>query len=218
MLFSTPMMFANFQGIKHQTRRSMNPYPVIDHDSGYVFDGKHKRQYDIHNWKQQFIERECKYKIGDIVYCKETWCYAMDNNVQDGAENRYALIFKASESGQEFMKNMEEWKWRSSLFHKQVDSRMHLKITNIRIENLNDISESDAIDEGIERWTEQRMVSKPTHYRVYFQNCKPEDLMSYTSDPIDSYQTLWQQINGEKSWDENPLVWVYDYEIVWKQE
>lgn len=90
--------------------------------------------------------------------------------------------------------------------------RIFLKLKSIRIERLNDITESDAIAEGIERWTEERMKSKPTHYKVYFQNCKPEDLMSYTSDPIDSYETLWQKINGEKSWAENPFVWVYEFE------
>jgi hypothetical protein len=138
----------------------------------------------------------CNCKIVDTLWVRETFQILPPNMV----------FYKAD------TENKATGNWKPSIFMPKEACRIFLKLKSIRIERLNSISESDAIAEGIERWTEERMKSKPTHYKVYFQNCKPEDLMSYTSDPIDSYETLWQKINGEKSWEENPFVWVYEFE------
>jgi hypothetical protein len=90
--------------------------------------------------------------------------------------------------------------------------RIFLEVTDVRVERLNEITESDAIAEGVERWIEERMKSKPIHYKLYFHEKGSE--CSYTSCPIDSYETLWQKINGENSWSENPFVWVYTFKQV----
>lgn len=211
-LFSTDMIFSIIKRIKNQTRRTINPQPIINEDSGHVFDGKHRKIYDIHNWKDQFIKDWAKYQINDLIYVRETWCYAGDNGVQDGRKNYYDIIYRASKSGLEFEENCEGWRWKPSIFLKKKDSRIILKCTNVRIEKVQDISEQDAIDEGIERWTEQRMKSKPTHYKVYWWP-KGDDGTCYSSCPILSYETLWKKINKEKSWDDNPWVFVYDFKI-----
>jgi len=212
ILFSTPMVQAILRGEKTQTRRIINPQPIEDLESGYVFDGKHKSIYkndSTHeDWRIQFISDWCKYKIGNILWVRETWQHTKCLNINFEDEN-YGFVYKAD--GQPW-EDYEQWTWKPSIFMPKEACRLFLKLTNIRIERLNDISESDAVAEGIERWTEERMKSNPTHYKVYFQNCKPEDLMSYTSCPIDSYETLWQKINGEKSWAENSFVWVYEFE------
>ena len=195
ILFSTPMVQAILRGEKTQTRRLCKFGKAYD----IFHDGKHEVE------AEQTIENilPCKYKIGDILWVRETWRKA--NGMPTGY--RYEWRATALEDG-----NPIDEPWKPSIFMPKQACRIFLKLKSIRIEKLNNISESDAIAEGIERWTEERMKSKPTHYKVYFQNCKPEDLMSYTSNPIDSYETLWQKINGEKSWSENPFVWVYEFE------
>lgn len=186
ILFSTPMVQAILKGAKTQTRRIIKSDEI----------------------SESINLARCKYKIGDILWVRETWQHTKCLNINFEDEN-YGYVYKADEQPWE---DYEHWTWKPSIFMPKEACRIFLKIKSIRVERLNEITEADALAEGVERWIEERMKSKPTHYKVYFQNCKPEDLCSYTSDPIDSYETLWQKINGEKSWAENPFVWVYEFE------
>lgn len=212
ILFSTPMVQAILRGEKTQTRRILKEeMPVINQFNwpDINFKNIYENIWKVYSGTQGFNPSfKCHYKIGDILWVRETWQHTKCLNINFEDEN-YGFVYKAD--GQPW-EDYEEWTWKPSIFMPKEACRIFLKLTNIRIERLNDINESDAIAEGIERWTEERMKSKPTHYKVYFQNCKPEDLCSYTSDPVDSYETLWQKINGEKSWEENPFVWVYEFE------
>ena len=212
ILFSTPMVQAILRGEKTQTRRIVKyskkitdpkiGFSAFTNNDQFEVRGVHENgQYGGSLFKM-------KYKVGDILWVRETWQHTKCLNINTDDEN-YGYVYKAD--GQPW-DDYEEWTWKPSIFMPKEACRIFLKVTKIRIERLNDITEADAIAEGIERWTEERMKSKPTHYKVYFQNCKPEDLCSYTSCPIDSYETLWQKINGEKSWEENPYVFVYEFE------
>ena len=172
ILFSTPMVQAILKGAKTQTRRIIKSDEI----------------------SESINLARCKYKIGDILWVRETWQHTKCLNINFEDEN-YGYVYKADEQPWE---DYEHWTWKPSIFMPKEACRIFLKIKSIRVERLNEITEADALAEGVERWIEERMKSKPTHYKVYFQNCKPEDLCSYTSDPIDSYETLWQKINGEK--------------------
>lgn len=101
--------------------------------------------------------------------------------------------------------------WRPSIFLPKAASRIWLMLEEIYPERLQDISENDAKAEGIFRWTQTNLKSQPTHYRVYTDD-DPEAL--YTSCPIDSFETLWSSINGKKSWDSNPWVWVRKFRVI----
>jgi hypothetical protein len=105
------------------------------------------------------------------------------------------------------------WYKRSPLFMPAEYARTILRITDIKAERLNDISEADAIREGVESWTEERMRSRPTHYKVYFQDT-PDDPAFYCSTAVTSFETLWQSIHGKDSWKLNPWVWVISFEKV----
>jgi hypothetical protein len=69
-------------------------------------------------------------------------------------------------------------------------SRISLRITDVRVERLNDISASDALAEGM---------------------TFPE-AMQWGNDPQDAFAELWRRINGEASWDANPWVWVISFQ------
>ena len=77
------------------------------------------------------------------------------------------------------------------------DSRITLEIVSVRVERLQDISDADAIAEGIERCTEDieavraSLVNKSMH--------------------CDRYARLWDAINGPGSWDKNPYVWIIEF-------
>lgn len=116
-------------------------------------------------------------------------------------------------------------------------ARIFLKVTNVRVERLQDISEDDAIAEGIDRF--ENTLFNETRYKDYTDgkrrdkefNQYPETAkqIGYSHfggnpwpdwrDPISSFQTLWQSINAKKHpWDSNPWVWVYEFERIEKPE
>lgn len=82
--------------------------------------------------------------------------------------------------------------------------RIQLEITGIRVERLQDISEADALAEGIQAYSDGT-------YRDYnVPDDKVFDHYTFAS-PVDSYRTLWDTINGPGSWEANPWVWVIEF-------
>ena len=90
---------------------------------------------------------------------------------------------------------------------------LSIRLTAIRLERLHDITEADAIAEGIE--TVERMTSSGVEMELYKDYLyKDEDKYFKYSDPIKSYKSLWESINGKGSWDTNPMVWVLEFQVV----
>lgn len=104
--------------------------------------------------------------------------------------------------------------WIPSLFMPKVACRLNLRITNIRIERLNDITEEDAIKEGVNKNIEP---GKESEWEPDFgyEDYSAKDLDGFPCFTAkDSFQTLWESINGKDSWKENPWVWVIQFEVI----
>lgn len=185
ILFSTPMVQAILERRKTQTRRIIKPQPIIDQDSGFVFDGKHRKQYDIHCWMNQFIDDFSRWMPGDLLWVRETWGW-----VPTGKGEK--IGYKATHS--EPMHN----KWKPSIHMYKECARIWLEVTDINVERLHEISEVDAIAEGV------KSTVKLT-----------DDRMDYTGYyAVEHFQDLWTKINGEESWKANPWVWVLIFKIL----
>lgn len=76
--------------------------------------------------------------------------------------------------------------WRPSIFMPRAASRITLEIMSVRVERLRDISEADAMAEGVGIQCESPMA-------------------------VMEYSLLWESINGAGSWDANPWVWVVSF-------
>lgn len=213
ILFSTPMVQAILDGRKTQTRREI-PRPKIDdpysekyqngewyidrYNKGKEWNFWGKANTVVHNKCGAYIGKE-KYSIGDILYVRETW-QTIDDTV----------IYKASEPDWEstWKFTYPFFKWKPSLFMPKASARIFLKVTNVRVERLQDIRGEDAIAEGIEK------SDKPNNdylsWKDYFSNgvCSPRG----------SYRSLWRSINGKDAWERNPYVFVYEFERVAKPE
>lgn len=96
--------------------------------------------------------------------------------------------------------------WNNKMFVKADLMPHHICITNIRVERLQDISEEDCLKEGI--WRDDNVGLEGTTYWYHglanssFRTAK------------EAYASLIDRISGKGTWESNPLVFVYDFELV----
>lgn len=90
-------------------------------------------------------------------------------------------------------------------------SRITLEITGVRVERLQDISEHDALAEGVRR-RESTPVTDPAYCNYLAANLN--DASEWFDRPSDSFISLWQSIYGAESWQHSPWVWVIEFKRV----
>jgi hypothetical protein len=200
ILFSTKMVQAILEGRKTMTRRAAKP-----RHKASLLNGMWTDSYILDPKNSGWLMKYCPYgQPGDVLWVRETW-HPKRHSFPIGSPYEYKAT--AEKDGTPINE-----KWKPALFMPKAACRLFLKITNIRVERLQDISEADAVNEGIESWVEERLTTKPTRYKCYFDFDNPKDPATYCSNPVDSFQSLWQSINGKESWDANPWVWVISFE------
>ncbi len=152
---------------------------------------------------------------GDLLWVRETW---QETTWLAKDDENYGYIYKASENGQDWEDNTDNWKWKPSLFMPKSACRLWLQIKDIRVERLQNISEDDAIAEGIDINT-RGIVKFPKTYKNYLVNEKylnkhPEMWKhEFLESPKESFQSLWDSINKKTHpWESNPWVWVVEFE------
>jgi hypothetical protein len=198
ILYSAPMIMAKLAGTKTQTRRTvgLDAVNVNPNDWEYVFEnGKHRFNHEDGE-SGGFVT--CRYgKPGDILYARETW-YRSYNSIAAEAAGFSDYIGPAYEYRAD---NQTSSGWKPSIHMPKKAARIWERITDIRVERLNDISEADAIAEGIKQFPEG-----------YIFNNYTEDAVCKTA--VESYRTLWESINGDGSWELNPWVWAITTETL----
>jgi hypothetical protein len=125
---------------------------------------------------------------GDRLWAKETW----KRDLISGG-----IIYRA-DSEEMYLKYKGFWK--TSIYMPRTVSRITLEITSVRVERLQEITREDAISEGIEKMG-----------TVWYKDYRNP---AYTLAPKESYQTLWESINGKGSWESNPWVWVIEFKEI----
>lgn len=187
MLFSAPMVRAILEGRKTQTRRIVKPQPDYVNPLGIAFwTGKGPVDY-----------RLCPYGVeGDWLWVKETF----------QAHPIYGSpVYRADWQTSRNPVEAENWPWRPSIFMPRRLSRLTLKIEGVRVERLQDISESDAEAEGVEE-----IIEKQSGH-IAWKNYQGKDLATLSA--RFSYRTLWDSLNAKRGfgWDINPWVWALTF-------
>ena len=202
ILFSTPMVQAILDGRKTMTRRVINPdwiqsdkLPIsLQADNGLW-----------HFWSSG--EHKSKYCIGDVLWVRETWC----KGVLDGDATKYKeywcirqpkdskrIFYKADcteETG--YCDSDKLVKWKPSIFMPKEACRIFLRVTNVRVERLQDITAHDIFQEGC----------------VPLNSCSLKECSGHA---FNWWINLWNSINGKGAWEDNPYVFVYEFERVEK--
>ena len=209
MMFSAPMVRAIRTDRKTQTRRIMKPQP--QHSSGVV---DAVSQYPLQNGVRFFMRDglselvSCPYgQPGDRLWVKETWFTAenLDGIKPTELLNDIRINYAADLGDGDIILG----RLRPSIFMRRWMSRLTLELSAVRVERLNEISEEDAIAEGID------VFSDGAGYTVPLPDGK---LGPWQRNPVDAYRNLWEIINGAGSWDANPWVWVVEFKRAGTQE
>jgi len=141
ILFSTPMVQAILDGRKTMTRRVVKPQPVTpdlefarnrdDVDAAKLTEYEAKINANV---KLNMIESgAAPHKIGDILYVRETWFQHYDGSYDYRATTTF-----------------DTKGWKPSIFMPKTAARIFLRVTDVRVERLQDITDLDAIKEGCE--------------------------------------------------------------------
>lgn len=213
ILYSTPMIQAKLAGQKTQTRRlkdleEVNHNPndwkvistqIIAKDNGDFKFGVFFTDGDEGRWIQ------CPYgQAGDVLWSRETFSKIH----YEGVDPKPSYLYKTDDTvGVTGI-------WKPSIHMPKEAARIWERITDIRVERLQDISEADAIAEGIQPLlaSSAQLAEHGRLYKHYTEH--REGLFGTGLQPVKSYETLWESINGEGSWNLNPWVWVLESEVL----
>jgi len=209
------MVRALLDGTKTQTRRACKPMNAwVDQECREVrmVDGA---PYHFLKGATDPVEKlRWPYgQPGDRLWVRETWA-------QPAALDPGPTVYRADypdcvPRGYTNIPPADEITWKPSIHMFRKHSRILLEVVSVRVERLQDISEADAIAEGIEpNWCGD-LKKGPNGFggQGWVPDC---GWINYLSGPDgdeactarESYQTLWESINGAGSWDANPWVWV----------
>jgi len=229
ILFNTEMVKAILDNRKTVTRRPIkaampdwefeelknNPYETRIDRNGEMYPYKVNGLYAVfsEDYDIDFPMVKVPYQPSDVLYVRETWQYICD---LDGNERiieeteRYIYAADNDCSSDVFMMPDGTYKdhilWRPSIHMPKEAARIFLRVTDVRVERLQDMRLSDCLAEGIRLSLseENDCVKAPLRAReryagVWNSTIKRADLDKY-------------------GWDANPWVWVIEFERISKEE
>lgn len=190
ILFNTEMVRAILEGRKTVTRCILklpnyikqsedNPELYTLFAEGCCYENQHMEELTPY-LKQPF-------KKGDILYVRETWNGMRTGNEKLGFKTTY--WYKADDKAD----NPDD-KWRPSIFMPKEAARIWLKVKDVRVERLNDITKEQAGREGVTWETDNSGLMRISQFiKLWNSTLKKSDYDKYC-------------------WNANPWVWVIEFE------
>jgi hypothetical protein len=195
---------AVLEGRKTQTRRMLNPTMFFQRLETY--EGWSNE--DISAW-----ERSCNRRLyeaqGDML--QQMFDYALSSSRYKVGEvvaiaQKYADLAYDGEFFRLLGKVIFEKGFHNKMFVKADFMPHRIRITNIRVERLQDISEEDCIAEGV--WRDDNVGLEGTMF--WYHGLANSSFRT----PQQAYASLIDRISGKGTWESNPYVFVYDFELI----
>ena len=243
ILFTAPMVQAILEGRKTQTRRILKgidlQYVQADksYESGEVYS-TYQAFYDNgkysvtrHSLKDWVSILKCPYgNVGDELWVREN-VYADHDQSEvitcakyfDGVSVLYDGTHDDPDADEyeKYEGSLAHW-WYSretcpSIHMPRWASRIQLRITDIRIEQLKSVSEQDAISEGLKSISKDGELFKwglPDYDGFPGNDNHGWPWNCWEISPISAFMKVWEMVHGEGSWNKNPWVWVVEFELI----
>lgn len=206
ILFNTEMVRAILDGRKSCTRR------LVKNDIEAVLNSPyHKAHPEVED--KQIISKLCNppYKTGDILYVREMWC-ALPVNEAGHMRGHCVYYYRADGD-----LRPEGWrgKWHPSIRMPKEAARIWLKITDVRIERLQEMKPVDVIKEGAypDCWDCLNTYGESGSQCCY----GTEEQCSQCDEVMMEWEKLWNSTIKKSDldcygWDANPWVWVIEFD------
>lgn len=208
ILFNTEMVRAILDGRKSCTRRinkDANDYVVPDMD----FYDSDKRTYAVHNYsdkehkdKLSIAERTCPICPGDILYVRESY-----------SELSFGYVYKADGENIDHLGNVI--KWHPSIHMPKEAARIWLKVTDVRVDRLQEMKPVDVIKEGAypDCWDCLNTYGESGSQCCY----GTEEQCSQCDEVMMEWEKLWNSTIKKSDldrygWNASPWVWVIEFE------
>lgn len=202
--FSAPMVRAILSDTKTQTRRVVKVEPPPGAQRVIRPFADERLQWaatDPHDMEQDQLvlgdAPRCPYgQPGDRLWVREAWKAHTTFDHLPPRDIPESHVWYMADDGYK-----AESRYRQGMFMPRWASRITLEVSGVRVERLQDISEADALAEGVtplpggDMWTAGGLYDGPLH----------------AARPQWAYRRLWEQINGPESWAANPWVWVVEF-------
>lgn len=235
ILFNTEMVRAILDGRKTCTRRickDANEYIVPDME----FYNADKRTYAVHNFADKkhteqlsIAERTCPICPGDVLYIRETWTEECgkyyyradyDSDYLDPCETLsggYPASCRNHPGRDGCMATSTRIHWHPSIHMPKEAARIWIKVTDVRVERLQEITEEQACMEGTDPWDEACYENNGWHPTFSDPDSGGDPNM------IEGFHKLWNSTIKKSDldrygWDANPYVWVISFERCEKPE
>ena len=153
---------------------------------------------------EKFFLDNSPFKVGEVVAVAQSYkdC-GYDPNVQKIWTDKGVIVFVNSPISQLAG-------WANKLFVRPPLMLHQIRITNVRVERLQDISDEDCIAEGVCKWTKDRELFKydmADGFEMFEWRDKPHT-------PREAYAALIDRISGKGTFESNPYVFVYEFELI----
>ena len=213
ILFKGQMVRALLDGTKTQTRRIMKfqPYDgaevICEEFHPTVIDRRGEEQpgEPVFGawWADGDNALRCPYGApGDRLWVRETFA-KIDGQTQPWIETDYRASYTDGDRLGDRLGIKK--RWTPAIHMPRVASRIALEVSGVRVERLQEISEADAVAEGLSMDVGQGARQNDLDIR----RAKTEEFRPLgCASAVDAYRALWESINGADSWNANPWVWV----------
>ena len=205
------------EGRKTQTRRVIT-YPKTFHGKDVCGYYVCRRATDraitevcMYDENESFIDEGQilpKYKVGEVVAVAQSYCSIAEELENSNNATCAAHYEKNVQKASEYISWMEHPGFNNKMFV-AADMMIHqIRITDVRVEKLQDISDEDCIKEGI-----QKMLTGCEYYQYSFYD-NDKGLWNNYRTPREAFARLINKVSRKDVWTENPYVFVYDFELV----
>ena len=199
---------AVLEGRKTQTRRMLNPTMFFQRLETY--EGWSNE--DISAWKRSCNRRFYEAQ-GDTL--KQMLDYALSSSRYKVGET-VAIAQSYKDIHAEILREVGDWDlkkefqqskgYTNKMFVRAERMPHAIRITNIRVQRLQDIREEDCMKEGI--WRDDNVGLEGTTY--WYHGLSNSSFRT----PQEAYASLIDRISGKGTWASNPYVFVYDFELI----
>lgn len=213
IIFNSTMVRALLDGRKTQTRRIAKITAIMGNKAPVTAPEESLIELEMGEFRRGVFHYastgalsgpyRLPYATGDRLYVREGWTARMTHGwtISDARSRMYQeeILYRAD--GHESIDG-----WWPSIHMPREFSRLTLTVTDVRVQRLQDISEADAVAEGIERLPNSK---GPNYFTREIVGKWSGSFNAPTAQEV--FADLWESLHGPEAWDSNPWVAAYSF-------